>query len=248
MGAGIKSTSKPIPWTKAKKALIWGIAGLLVLVAATLYFQRHAIANRMMVARGEHAVASHIATPVDLTASYATQDQGWDIPWDFQVFNDVPLQIDGSMYLWGAGNSKAGVDFAEEITGIPVNRKFDTLYVYHATFYSAPKGTPVYELVFRYEDGSSVTNQLLYDSDLLDFNSGVKGNRPVKGPTGHNSRLAWVGGSFTPDGKQPLRFCLTAIKNPQAGIEVTSIDLYSSKGRAAAVILAMTTGPSDLMK
>jgi hypothetical protein len=243
-----KSVSKPMPWTKAKKAIVWGTAGLLALVAAMLIFQRHAIANGMMVARGERAVANHIATPIDLTASYATQDEGWDIPWDFQVFNNVPLQIDGSMYLWGAGNSKSGVDFPEEIMGIAVNQKIDTLYVYHATFYSAPNGTPVYELVFRYEDGSSVTNQLLYDSDVLDFNSGVKGNRPVKGPTGPNSRLAWVGGSFTAKGKQPLRFCLTAIKNPQADIEVTSIDLYSCKSRAAAVIMAMTAGPSDLMK
>jgi hypothetical protein len=140
------------------------------------------------------------------------------------------------------------LDFPEEITGIPVNQKFDTLYVYHATFYSAPSGTPVYELVFRYEDGSSATNQLLYGDDVLDFNSGVKGNRPVKGPTSPHSRLAWVGGSFTENGKQPLRFCLTAIKNPQADLEVTSIDLYSCKSRAAAVILAMTTGPSNLMK
>jgi len=237
-----------MPWTKTKKAIVWGIAAFLALAAATLFFQRHAIANAMMIARGERAVANHIATPIDLTASYANQDDNWDLPWDFQVFNDVPVQIDGSMYLWGEGNSKSGVDFAEEVTGIAVNRKFDTLYVYHATFFSAPTGTPVYELVFRYDDGSSVTNQLLYGSDLLDFNSGVKGNRTVKGPTGNNSRLAWVGGSFTDDGNQPLRFCLTAIKNPQANIEVTSIDLYSCKSRAAAVIMAMTTGPSGLMK
>jgi hypothetical protein len=248
MQNGVKSVSKPMPWSKAKKAVVWGIAGLLALGAATLFIQRHAISNWMMVSRGQRAVANHIATPIDLTASYATQDDRWDVPWDFQVFNDVPLQIDGYMYLWGEGNSKSGVDFAEEVTGIAVNRKFDTLYVYHATFYSAPKGAPVYELVFRYDDGSSVTNQLLYESDLLDFNSGVKGNRPVKGPTSPHSRLAWVGGSFTDDGNQPLRFCLTAIKNPQADSKVASIDLYSCKSRAAAVIMAMTTGPSDLMK
>jgi len=237
-----------MPWTKAKKAVVWGIAGLLALVAVTLFLQRHQIANRMMVARGERAVANHIATPIDLTASYATQDQGWDIPWGFQVFNNVPLQIDGSMYLWGAGNAKSGVVFPEEIDGIAVNQKFDTLYVYHATFFAAPTKTPVYELVFRYDDGSSVTNQLLYGTDTLDFNSNSKNGKRVAGPTGPNSRLAWVGGSFTPDGKQPLRFCLTAIKNPQPATEVTSIDLFSCKTKAAAIILAMTTGPSGLMK
>src|SRR5258708_2217734 len=237
-----------MPWTKTKKAMVWGIAGLLAVIAAMLFSQRHEIADRLMFARGERAVANHIATPIDLTASYATQNQGWDIPWGFQVFDNVPLQIDGSLYLWGAGNSKSGVDFAEEVLGIAVNQKFETLYVYHATFFSAPKNKPVYELVFRYEDGSSVTNQLLYGSDVLDFNSGSKGDKPVAGPTGPNSKLAWVGGSFTQDGKQPLRFCLTAIKNPLPSIEVTTIDLYSCKTRAAAVILAMTAGQSGLMK
>ena len=227
---------------------MWASAALVVVIAGILFLQRHAIADRMMFARGERAVANHIATPIDLTASYATQDQGWDIPWGFQVFNGVPLQIDGSMYLWGSGNSKAGVDFAEEILGIAVNKKFQTLYIYHATFFSAPKNAPVYDMVFRYEDGSSVTNQLLYGTDTLDFNSGSKGGKPVTGPTGANSRLAWVGGSFTDNGKSPLRFCLTAIKNPQPNLEVTTIDLYSCKSRAAAVILAMTTGESGLMK
>src|SRR5215472_5649519 len=113
-----------MPWTKTEKAGVWGIAGLLALVAATLFFQRHAILTWMMVSRGERAVANHIATPIDLTANYATQDDRWDVPWDFQVFNDVPLQIDGYMYLWGEGNSKSGVDFADEVTGITVDRKF----------------------------------------------------------------------------------------------------------------------------
>jgi len=235
-------------WTRKKKAIVWGTAAMLALIVAALFLQRHEIANRIMVAAGERAVANHIATPIDLTASYASQDQGWDIPWGFQVFNDVPLQIDGSMYLWGEGNSKAGVDFPEEVLGITVKQKFDTLYVYHATFFSAPKNAPVYKLVFRYEDGSSVTNQLLYGSDVLDFNSNIKSGKPVAGPTSPNSRLAWVGGSFTPDGKQPLRYCLTAIKNPQPFLEMTTIDLYSCKGRAAGVVLAMTTGPSGLMK
>jgi hypothetical protein len=237
-----------MPWTKNKKAIVWSGVGLLVLIAATLFFLWPKIANQMMVARGERAVENHIATPIDLTASYATQDQGWDIPWGFQVFDNVPLQIDGSMYLWGAGNAKSGTVFPEEIEGITMNQRFETLYVYHATFFAVPKNKPVYELVFRYEDNSSVTNQLLYGSDVLDFNSNSKGDKPVVGPTGPNSRLAWAGGSFREDRKQPLRFCLTAIKNPQPSLEVLSIDLYSCKTQAAGVILAMTAGKSDLMK
>jgi hypothetical protein len=60
--------------------------------------------------------------------------------------------------------------------------------------------------------------------------------------------VAWVGGSFTPDGKRPLCFILTAIENPKPFLLVKSIDLYSCKNRIAGVILAMTTGKSGLMK
>jgi hypothetical protein len=57
-----------------------------------------------------------------------------------------------------------------------------------------------------------------------------------------------VGASFTPDGKEPLIFCLTAIKNPQPSLTIKSIDLFSSKNEVAGLILAMTGGPDGLMK
>ena len=58
-------------WTKTKKAVVWGTVGLLVLVATTLFLQRHSIADWMMVSGGKRTVAKHIATPVDLTSYYA---------------------------------------------------------------------------------------------------------------------------------------------------------------------------------
>ena len=162
------------------------------------------------------------------------------------MFRHVPLQINGIMCLWGAGNAKAGNVFPEQILGIAVNQKFETLYVYHCTFYGSPKNTPVYDLVFRYEDGDSATNTIRYGIDTLDFNT--RGGKKIVGPSGPNTKVAWVGSSFTPDGKHPLLFSLTAVKNPQPSLKVTSIDLYSSKNQSAGAILAMTTGPSGLMR
>jgi hypothetical protein len=242
--------------TRTQKAILWGTVGVLGLVAATVFVLLHKNADQLNLASGKRALAKHLATPIDLTRYYATPASIFDpatgssywkaVPSGFQVFNNVPLQIDGMMYLWGEGNANKGAVFPEQIPGIAVNRKFETLYVYHAAFFSSPNRTPVYEMVFRYEDGSSVTNQLLYGSDLLDFNS--KGGKTIVGPNGPHSKLAWVGGSFTPDGKQPLRFCLTAIDNPQPSLVVTSMDLFSCRSRSAACILAMTTGRSGLMK
>ena len=241
-------------WTKTRKAIVWGTVGLLALAATTLFLQRHNIADWMMVSGGKRAVANHIATPVDLTGSYAqpastleNSSSYWgQVPWEFQVFHHVPLQIDGIIYLWGAGNARSGAVFPEQVLGIPVNQKFETLYVYHCTFYGSPKNTPVYDLVFRYENGDSATNTIRYGVDTLDFNT--PGGNKIVGPSGHNTKVAWVGSSFTQDGKHPLLFSLTAIKNPQPSLQITSIDLFSSKNQSAGVILAMTGGPAGLMK
>ena len=202
-------------------------------------------------------IANHVATPVDLIANYTTPVSYFDqitsfpawktVPRGFQTFAHVPLQIEGMICLWGAGNAnQLKIIFPEEILGIEVKHKFETLYVYHGAFFTSPNKTPVCEIVFRYEDGSSVTNQLLYGDDVLDWVANARGS--IIGPRGPHSKLAWVGGSFSPKKKQPLRLCLTAIANPQPSIEVTTIDLYSCKNKTAACIMAMTTGRSGLLK
>jgi hypothetical protein len=243
-------------WTKTKKAIGWGTVVLLVLVAATVFVSRHKIANHIILARGERAIANHIATPVDLTSYYGTSAYYFDlimsvpawqtVPRWFQVFDNVPLEIGGMICLWGERSAKGGVVLPEQVLGINVNRRFETLYVCHGAFFASSDKTPVCEVVFRYEDGSSVTNQLLYGSDILDWN--VKRSGTATGPTGPHSKLAWEGGTFTPGKKLPLRFCLTAIENPQPSLEVTTIDLFSCKSKTAPCILALTTGRSGLMK
>ena len=235
--------------------MVWGAAVVLVLAAAMVFVFRHKIADHLVLVGEERAIANHTATPVDLTGNFIASANyfdflttpGWKtVPRWFQVFDHVPLEIDGIICLWGGRSAQGGLVFPEQVLDIGVNRKFQTLYVCHGAFFSSPNKTPVYEVVFRYVDGSSVTNQLLYGSDVLDWN--VKRSGTAKGPTGPHSKVAWEGGTFTPGRKEPLRFCLTAIENPQPSLEVTSIDLFSCKSRSAPCILAMTTGRSGLMK
>ncbi len=240
-------------WSLTKKITVAGIVALLVAAVALLIIYRHDISNYLAVTGAQHAIANHTVTPIDLTANYGSSgdvfdgNSYWaDVPNGFQVFNHVPFQIDGLMYLWGAGNAKAGADFPEEILGIPVNKTFETLYVYHAAFFSAPDGTPVCEVVFRYDDGSSVTNQLLYGYDMLDFV--IDHSNHPKGPIGTRTKSAWVGASFSPGRNEPLRFSMTAIDNPHPFLNVATIDLFSCKSRSAACILAMTTGKAGMIK
>ncbi len=240
-------------WINPKRAGVLGTAVLLALAATTVIVFRHNIANQFARAGGRRAIANHLAAPLDLTGNYIRstarfyKSPVWKaVPIGFQVFHHVPLQIDGYMLLWGEGNAQTGGVFPEQVLGITVNQKFETLYVYHCTFYGSPNNTPVYNLVFRYEDDYSVTNTIRYGVDVLDFNT--PGSIKNAHPTGANSKVAWVGGSFTPDGKRPLLFCLTAIENPKPFLEVKSIDLFSCKNRSAGVVLALTPGKSGLMK
>jgi hypothetical protein len=209
------------------------------------------------LAAGKELVATHQAVPLDLTPNYTTpiarfdqitQFPAWKtVPRGFQVFAGVPLDIEGMICLWGGANTtQLHIVFPEARLGMALNRKFETLYVYHGSFYQSPAGTPVCAVVFRYADGSSATNQMLYGDDIIDWMANSGG--PVIGPTDGRSRLAWVGGSFSTTKKQPLRLCLTAIENPQPELEVKTVDLYSCKSRTAACIMAMTPGKAGLMK
>jgi hypothetical protein len=241
--------------TTAKKITLSGTVVLLALVAVMLIVCRHKIAHHFVLAGGKRAIASHIVTPVDMTDRYMVPADQFDtlktfawrsVPSGFQVYAHVPFNVDGFICLWGGTSAKGGLPLPEADTDIAVNQKFQTLYVYHAAFFASPDNTPVYDLVFNYADGSSMTNEVLYRADVLDWN--VKRSRTAKGPTGARSKLGWQGGTFTSRKNDPLRFTVTAIDNPQPDTEVTTIDLISCKSASAPCILAMTAGKSGLMK
>jgi hypothetical protein len=101
-------------WTKAKVAAVVGVGILLATGTTSVVVFRHAIEHRIVLASGKRAIANHVASPIDLTsmiANYGTPASGlaketrfaaWrTVPWGFQVFDHVPLQIDGAIYLWG---------------------------------------------------------------------------------------------------------------------------------------------------
>jgi hypothetical protein len=221
------------------KPIVAGVAALLAMGMAVWF-----------VVRFENPQAELL----DLTAYYDTFAPNFENEWavvpsGFQTFCHVPFQIDGFMLLWGAGFPQyGGGTGAEAIVGIPVNRKFEMLYVYHTAIFWSPNNAPVYELVFRYADGKSVTNTIRYGADILDWFANTNSRGRIIGPGGHNSRLAWQG-EYSANGKTiPLRFSLTALPNPRPSFEVASIDLYSCKTNSAGCIMAITTGQSGLLK
>ncbi len=169
------------------------------------------------------------------------------VPQGDQVMNGIPLKIAGCVFLFGKKNQqRLGQTLPEKVGGIEVKKKFETLYVYHTAFFEGKPGSPVYDVVFNYADGTSKSETILCIDDVRDWF--INDPDEVKiGPSGKRSTLAWKGDGMMNNRKQGLRFCLTAVENPNPKLEVTTIDLVSSKGDTAGVILSLTPGKSGLM-
>lgn len=195
------------------------------------------------------------AAPVDL-ADYcrfkaASFDSTPAYPWagaprGSQTFAHVPLEISGAIFLWGERNASRGMTYPEEVTGIPIGREFETLYVCHAAFFEADAGTPMCEVRFQYDDGTSASDEIVCGDDARDWF--VNNPDEPLGPSDSRSTLAWDGEGKMGDRMQAIRFCLTAVPNPHPDRVVTTIDLVSSKTQTAACILAITTGAAGLMQ
>lgn len=231
-------------WTEAKTAISVGIGVLLVAGVITMVLWLGDSHERAQ-AKGERLIKKQVAKPIPLTND-AALNLFWPVPKGFQTFNNVPLRIDGMIKLWGEGGASKGMVYPKEVRDIPMYETFETLYIYHGSAYGSPPGTPVFEVVFRYVDDTSVTNRLLFGTDMLDWF--CPGGTRVKGPTGPNSKVAWIGQMQVGNGAiQQLRYCMTAIENPKPTVKIWSMDLYSCQNRTVASILAMTTGKSGLM-
>lgn len=239
------------------KLLSLGVFGLLLLTVAVAPAQPVTSSAPALQAR-EAMITSGVATPLDLETNYTTpvtwlnhidQFPAWrTVPRGFQMFNGVPLDVEGLICLWGEGNTtKLHIVFPEERKGIAVNRAFESLYIYHCSFFTSSNGVPVYSVVYRYEDGTSATNTIHYGEDIVDWVVKDRSHPPT--PTAARSSVAWTGGAFPQkDRTDTVLFTLTALTNPQPALTVQTIDLYSSKSRTAPCIMGMTIGKSGLVK
>jgi hypothetical protein len=172
-----------------------------------------------------------------------------EVPRGSKTFGNVPLDIGGMICLWGEANAKIEFVFREQINKIVVDRKFETLYVYHCAFFPSPDGSPIYRLTMHYADNSIRESTICYGIHVRDWYHFPK-REPVDDLSDPKSKIVWRGEQpdSTPDNPRKLRFCITSIPNPKPNVEVKSISLASAKGNSAGCILAMTTGPADLLK
>ena len=192
------------------------------------------------------------ATPLDLSKIYTMPAASFEkvtrYPWKIvprgtQTFANIPLELGGAMFLWGERNAKNGMVYPERIEAVPVNKSFETLYIYHSGFFEGKEGEVVYDVVFQYEDGASASEHIVNGEDLRDWY--VNDPKSVLQPSGPRSTLAWSGAD---EKGQVVRYCLTAVQNPHPTTAVKSLDFVSAKGQTAGCILGLTVGKSGLLK
>jgi hypothetical protein len=209
-------------------------------------------------------IADGSAIPLDMRTHVRTKAEGfanitafpsWQLaPTGFQSYHNIPFYVDGFFNLWGPHHKRT----PEYVEGIEINQAFETLYVFHGTWYDADEGVPVYDIVFRYEDEAIETDTVLYGTDVLDWNFsyGNFGSEVIHEPTGPRARLGWhseherspgTGQAIVTDKKYPICFCITAIENPRPTARVSSLDFVTRKSECTAVVMALTIGKSGLM-
>jgi hypothetical protein len=192
--------------------------------------------------------------PIDLGTFYDVEQSTFNAPgcWQavprgLQTLGNVPFQIDGLIQLWGRGPAGMGRNYRERVDNLPVSGKFETLYVLHGASFATEDGTPIAEVVIRYKDGSSATNQIEFGTHVRDWWQPRKEQHPTANE--EHSKVVWRSNfPGLPSWAKSLRLFGTALPNPQPRKEVASVDLVSTKSQVTWVVLAITTGSAGLLK
>jgi len=119
--------------------------------------------------------------------------------------------------------------------------------VLHGSSFAGTDGMPIAEVVFRYSDGSSATNAIRFGTDSRDWWEPLAERNPL--PTNSASKVVWRGDHPSlPDWVRCLRLFGASLPNPKPEVEVTGVDLLSTRSHVTWVVLAMTTGPAAALK
>jgi hypothetical protein len=193
-----------------------------------------------------------LASTIDLSAIvlYRAEDfaAATDFPWPAmptgkQTFVNVPFDISGAIFLWGARNEAAGMVYPKSMPKIAVARKAEAIYACHAAFFESVPGEAVFEIVCHYPDKEATLGPIECGGDTHDWFA-----RGDSATTNARSTLAWSGVGKAGDRDQKIRMFVTALDNPHPDDEIVTLDLVSSQKQAAGCILAVTVGPKGLLK
>lgn len=168
------------------------------------------------------------------------------VPTGKQTWAGVNIDICGAMTLWGKANADRGLVYQKSIEGIPINAKFQSLYLCHAVFFESKPEEPIFHVVFNTKDRSQASKPLLNLKDGRDWFLSNMNENPE--PTGKNSVLAWAGKGPAGNRQVTIRFTMTSIDNPFPDEEIVSIDLVSELNASAGCIVGLSIGQSGALQ
>jgi len=160
------------------------------------------------------------------------------IPHGEQTFFGVPFDITGLVRLAGRNSQRLNAwYFRPEVSGIPIGRSFDRLYLLHTTSYYEEPGTVIAKVRLNYTDGRAAEIPIAYGTHTLNYWRQRYENTSQL--TDSDSRVAWTGKA--PQGVaeygNSLRLVVSSLKNPHPKRVVQSADLISTWSDSSEIIV-----------
>lgn len=149
---------------------------------------------------------------------------------------DVHWDLRGIRRLTGLDAAKQGRWFPSQITGPSLQSRVGMVALLHGMEGEARPGTPLFSLVFYYEDGRSNAHRFSVGVQT----GGMFDGRPVEIHDPATTRLMLPGGSLG-----GAELFLSRVRNPRPEAKVLRIDLISLLGGATPVIVGLSAEVSD---
>lgn len=210
--------------TNLLRSPVWSVLLLLALSALSL---RAVESWRPVVLQPDEITP---ALPAWLGSSWGRLPQGE------RELGDVRWNLQGIRRLTGLDAARRGRWFPTRIEGLPVGSRVGVLAVLHGMEGEARPGTPLFSLVFHYEDGRSNTHRFSVGIQT----GGMFDGHPVEIRDPATTRLVIPGAG--PGGAELF---LSRVRNPRPEAKVLRIDLLSLLSVATPVIAGLSVETSE---
>jgi len=173
-----------------------------------------------------------------------------------QILDGLPFHVDGRIVVFGQSqvnwDNRGKPKLAEgsnggypDKLGIPVARKFEELHLIHATYWPDVEGETIALIRLNYTDGTKAELPILYGGHVRDCQRiRTEESETMSDP---GTKIIWRGpgvASF----KSTQRAFKSLLANPNPEKEVKTMDVISTRHRAAYQLLAATVASADFRR
>ena len=156
----------------------------------------------------------------------------------------LPFQIDGEAILYGQSQARSDseVIYTEILGGIRIGRTFDELHLIDAARWPDIEGQTIARIRLNYANGTSNEFPIVYGGHVRDWQR--LRTEETELLTDHDSKIFWRGPGIS-SLKSTTRLFTSTLQNPYPHEMVESMDVISTRNRAAYVLIAATVADHD---